>query len=82
MAHRINSKEERAEILVLLTKQLVDTECVDLEILRQVDRLCRRTWSDIHRGWVSWSYYLDGILGGQEYSDWARQNCDRLEPDK
>lgn len=73
---RINSKAERAEILVLLTKQLIETKCTDLDILKQVDRLCRRTWFDIHRGWVRWSSYLERVLGGPEkYNEWAKINC-------
>lgn len=75
---RIGSKEERVGILQLLTRALIVNQCSDLEILKQVDRLCRRTWSDIHPGWVMWSYYLENLLGSEAYSDWARINCGTL----
>lgn len=79
MTYRVGSKQERRQILLLLTDHLVDSNCTDLEILKQVDRLCRRTWSDINRGWIRWSYYLEKLLGVKEYNDWARQNCNRLK---
>lgn len=72
---RLNSREERAEILVLLTTRLIGTGCVDIEILKQVDRLCRRTWPDLHSGWISWAYYLEFHLGAELYGVWARENC-------
>lgn len=75
MSYRIGSKQERAQILILLTKQLMDSGCEDLEVLKQVDRLCRRTWSDIDRGWIRWSYYVEKLIGSQEYDKWATQNC-------
>lgn len=72
---RIGSREERSEVLVRLTQHLIGAECKDLGILTEVDKLCRRTWGDIHRGWVSWGFYMERLLGREEYSDWAKANC-------
>lgn len=72
---RLNSKEERAEILVQLTRQLAEILCKDIEVLTQVDRLCRRTWHDIHPGWIAWASYMEGLLGTEKYQAWAKKNC-------
>jgi hypothetical protein len=70
---RLNSKEERGELLIALTNALIRNECKDLEILTLVDQLCRRTWSDIGRGWVIWAYYMENFLG-DGYDEWAKAN--------
>jgi hypothetical protein len=75
---RIGSKEERSLILDQLTQSLIAAKCTDLDTLREVDRLCRRTWDPIHRGWVLWSHYLEGILAGA-YLEWVRSNCRKVE---
>ena len=77
---RAGSKEERAEILVRLTTRLIDTKCSDFVVLTEVDRLCRRAWGDVHRGWVRWSHYMEGLLGQECYDEWARANAEGAEP--
>lgn len=79
MKHRINSKAERGEILVRLTKRLIEVKCTDLETLTHIDRLCRRTWGDLHCGWISWSYYMGKVLGREHYQAWAQENCRRMD---
>ena len=72
---RLNSKEERAEILIQFTKRLIVTECADMEILTHVDRLCRRSWPDLHTGWIAWSFYMEKLIGQEKYQEWAKNNC-------
>ncbi len=77
---RINSKQERAFILGILTRSLIESNCKDLMILTMVDKLCRRTWEDIHPGWIKWSYYLENLLG-TKYKEFARANCLAISAD-
>lgn len=78
MKLRVGSREERAEILVLITKQLVKSECRDMDLLSNIDKLCRRTWGDLHPGWITWAYYLENLLGEENYREFARNNCSAL----
>lgn len=75
LKHRLNSKSERAAILVALTRQLVATRCTDRVVLTEVDRLCRRTWRDIHPGWIRWACYCEQVLGDDAYAAWVSDNC-------
>lgn len=78
MKFRLNSKEERSVILVSLTNKLMDSGCSDIETLTEVDKLCRRTWPDLHPGWIRWAFYIEKLIGIEEYKSWARNNCQPL----
>ena len=84
LAMNKKDRKDLGEILVDLTHELINNKCIDMNILKHVDRLCRRTWSDIHYGWVQWSYYIAVLLGPKEvvsngdftaYEKWAEENC-------
>lgn len=84
LAMNKKEKHDLGEILIDLTQKLISDKCTDMVFLRIVDKLCRRIWTDIHPGWVRWSYYIAILLSSKEkvsegdfsaYEKWAEENC-------
>lgn len=78
---RIKERKELREIALSLSKRLMDTQCSDMELLTQCDRLCRRTFGDVDGGWIRWAHYVETKIFGEDrekYNAWVKVNCEAI----
>ena len=81
----LNKKQQMAYDVRNLTQEIMNSDILNLELCRHVDRLARQCFIDIDVGWVRWSYYiLTNFFNNdyKKYDQWAEENCQRTESTK